>query len=107
MSFICIEYVSTSDNGTPIVELMVSSVKDAFITGNILDSSSGIIAWRIKDLKGGLKFNYGWAPETEWKKYKQVFYPESVAVFYENTNPAIKSSNCITRTEASHDPHAR
>jgi hypothetical protein len=76
MSFICIEYASSSGN-TPIVELMVSSVKDAFITGNILDNSSSVIAWRIKGLQGSLKDNYGWVPEAEWYKYRQVFFPES------------------------------
>ena len=90
MSFICIEYISTTNNGNPVVELMVSSVKDAFITGKILDSSVNVIAWRIKDLKGGLKFNYGWAPETEWKKYKQVFYPEPIAMFNDSVSHTVK-----------------
>lgn len=107
MSFICIEYLSSGSGNTPIVELMVSSVKDAFITGNILDNSSSVIAWRIKGLQGGLKFNYGWAPEEEWYKYKQVFYPESVAMFDQNANLATKTTDYITKTESSYDAHAR
>jgi hypothetical protein len=107
MSFISIEYLSDSSGGTPIVELIVSSVKDAFITGNVLDNANGVIAWRIKDLKGGLKFNYGWAPETEWKKYKQVFFPESIGMFKDNPSTTTKPGRFITKTETSHDPHAR
>ena len=107
MSFICIEYVSSYSGNTPVVELMVSSVKDAFITGNILDNSNSVIAWRIKGLQGGLKFNYGWAPEEEWHKYKQVFFPESVGMFNDNVNITDKPGKHITRTESSYDPHAR
>lgn len=106
MSFICIEYASSSGS-TPIVELMVASVRDAFITGNVLDKSPCIIAWRIKDLKGGLKFNYGWAPETEWNKYKQVFFPESTSVFEKPITIKSTHQSYIKRTEQSFDPNAR
>lgn len=74
MSFICIEYIPSATSCVSVLEVIVSSVKDAFITGSIFDNSSDVVAWRIKDLKGGLKYNYGWAPESEWKKYKQSFF---------------------------------
>jgi hypothetical protein len=28
-----------------------------------------------KNIEGGLKFNFGWSPESEWNKYQQDFAP--------------------------------
>ncbi len=103
MSFIIIEYTT----GDTIIEIAVSSVRDAFITGSILDKSPSIFAWRIKDLKGGLKYNYGWAPESEWNKYKQVFFPESVTDINSKLSITIKPTSYVTKSDTSYDDHLR
>lgn len=71
MSFITVQFVK--NNQTKPIDVIVSSVHDAFHLGMTLDLCSDVSMWRIKNIEGGLKFNFGWSPESEWNKYQQDF----------------------------------